>query len=146
MPTRRALIGSAAALSAFATLPSRLCAETLAADQSIRYGLGFDDITSLDPHMAVLSSDIPIVANIYDGLLNLPNGDLTSDRYQPGLAERWEASPDKKQWTFFLRKGVRWHGDYGEFSLEDAKFTIERVAGKGFTSPFRGYHGQCRPC
>jgi peptide/nickel transport system substrate-binding protein len=138
MPTRRTLIGSAAALTAFATLPSRLRAETLAAEQTIRYGLGFDDITSLDPHMAVLSSDIPIVANIYDGLVTIPNGDLASDRYQPGLAERWEASPDKKQWTFFLRNGVKWHGDYGEFSSDDAKFTIERVAGKGFTSPFRG--------
>jgi peptide/nickel transport system substrate-binding protein len=138
MLTRRAFIGSAAAVAAFDTLPSRLLAQSLAADQGVRYGLGFDDITSLDPHMAVLSSDIPIVANVYDGLLTVPNGDLTSDRYLPGLAERWESSSDKKQWTFFLRKGVPWHGNYGEFSSDDAKFTIERVAGKGFTSPFRG--------
>ena len=41
MPTRRALIGSAAVLTAFAALPSRLRAEMLAAEQSVRYGLGF---------------------------------------------------------------------------------------------------------
>jgi peptide/nickel transport system substrate-binding protein len=117
MLTRRALIASTAAVE---MLPSRLIAEASAADEGIRYGLGFDEVTSLDPHTAVLSSDIPILL------------------YLPGLAERWESSPDKKQWTFFLRKGVQWHESCGEFSLDDAKFRVERVDGKGFTSPFRG--------
>ncbi len=70
MLTRRALIASAAA--AFETLASRLVAQASAGVEGIRYGLGFDDITSLDPHMAVLSSDIPMVANIYDGLVTVP--------------------------------------------------------------------------
>ena len=42
----------------------------------------------------------------------------------PGLAERWESSPDFKTWTFYLRDDVDWHN--GEhFTAEDVKFTIE---------------------
>lgn len=139
MLTRRTLLASSAAglTSGMLTVAPSL-AQGLAKDQTARVGLGFDDITSLDPHTAVLSSDIPIVANVYDGLVGIPGGNLSSDHYQPALAEHWEASADKKLWTFTLRKGVKWHGDYGEFTAEDAKFSIERVAGNGFSSPFRG--------
>jgi ABC-type transport system substrate-binding protein len=28
---------------------------------------------------------------------------------QPALAERWEHSPDYRNWTFHLRRDVRWH-------------------------------------
>lgn len=139
MLTRRGFLGSAAALGAGCIVAPRFAhAQKLAKEQIVRFGLGFDDITSLDPHTAVLSSDIPIVAQIYNGLLGIPGGDLTTDQYLPSLAERWESSADKKVWTFFLRKGVQWHGGYGEFSADDAKFSLERVAGKNFASPFRG--------
>ena len=37
----------------------------------------------------------------------------------PRLAEKWEASPDLKEWTFFLRKGVPFHFGYGEFTAKD---------------------------
>ena len=30
------------------------------------------------------------------------------ERLIPGAAERWEASPDGKSWTFHLRRGARW--------------------------------------
>lgn len=44
---------------------------------------------------------------------------------RPMLAERWEASDDLKTWTFYLRKGVKWHnGD--DFTSEDVKFNFER--------------------
>ena len=44
---------------------------------------------------------------------------------RPMLAERWEASEDLKTWTFYLRKGVKWHnGD--DFTAEDVKFNFER--------------------
>jgi peptide/nickel transport system substrate-binding protein len=39
--------------------------------------------------------------------------------YVPRLAEKWEASPDKKEWTFYLRKGVPFHYGYGEFTAKD---------------------------
>ena len=43
----------------------------------------------------------------------------------PGLVEKWELSPDGLAWTFNLRKGVQFHGDWGEFTAEDFIFTFE---------------------
>ena len=37
----------------------------------------------------------------------------------PGLATKWEHSPDFKDWTFHLRKGVQFHNGYGELTSAD---------------------------
>jgi ABC-type transport system substrate-binding protein len=42
-----------------------------------------------------------------------------SGEYIPRLAEKWQASPDFKEWTFVLRKGVPFHFGYGEFTAKD---------------------------
>ncbi len=39
--------------------------------------------------------------------------------YIPALATKWEISPDFKEWTFHLRKGVQFHNGYGEFTAQD---------------------------
>ncbi len=36
----------------------------------------------------------------------------------PHIAKRWEASPDKKEWTFYLRKGMKW-SDGHPFTADD---------------------------
>jgi len=45
--------------------------------------------------------------------------DPETGAYIPRLAEKWEATPDLKEWTFFLRKGVPFHFGYGEFTARD---------------------------
>ncbi|HEY7490636.1 MAG TPA: ABC transporter substrate-binding protein, partial [Candidatus Tectomicrobia bacterium] len=45
--------------------------------------------------------------------------DPKTGAYIPRLAEKWEASPDMKEWTFYLRKGVPFHFGYGEFTARD---------------------------
>jgi peptide/nickel transport system substrate-binding protein len=45
--------------------------------------------------------------------------DPTTGAFIPRLAEKWEASPDMKEWTLFLRKGVPFHFGYGEFTARD---------------------------
>jgi len=42
-----------------------------------------------------------------------------SGKYIPRLATKWEHSPDYKEWTFHLRKGVQFHFGYGEFTAKD---------------------------
>ena len=49
----------------------------------------------------------------------------TDNITRPMLAEKWEAAPDLKTWTFTLRKGVMWHnGD--EFVADHVKWNFER--------------------
>ena len=45
--------------------------------------------------------------------------DPKTGEFIPRLAEKWEASPDMKEWTLFLRKGVPFHFGYGEFTARD---------------------------
>lgn len=49
--------------------------------------------------------------------------------YVSGLATEWIMSSDGRTWTFYLRKGVKFHnGD--ELTAEDVKFTLELGMGK----------------
>ena len=44
---------------------------------------------------------------------------------RPYLAEKWQASPDLKTWTFFLHKGINWsNGD--PFNADDVVFNFRR--------------------
>src|SRR5262245_33843206 len=56
----------------------------------------------------------------YDPFLEtLLDVDAKTGEYVPRLAEKWQASPDYKEWTFFLRKGVQFHYGYGPFTARD---------------------------
>jgi peptide/nickel transport system substrate-binding protein len=112
-------------------------AQKLASEQVVRFGMAFNDIATLDPHTSVGTSELPIVMQVYEGLVEFPPGDMNGDKLVPGLAEKWETSADKRLWTFHLRRGVQWHKGFGEFTADDVKFSIERVMSKEFGSPFR---------
>ncbi|MCF1505750.1 ABC transporter substrate-binding protein [Afifella sp. H1R] len=43
----------------------------------------------------------------------------------PMLAESWEASDDLTEWTFYLRRGVRWHNGE-ELVADHIRFNVER--------------------
>ena len=80
------------------------------------------DPRSLDP---ALSTDVPTgraVSYVFDGLTR-----FTPDaRVEPGLAERWDVSPDGLTYTFHLRRGVAFHT--GEsFSARHVVHTFERA-------------------
>jgi len=63
------------------------------------------DPRSLDP---ALSTDVPTgraVGYLFDGLTQF----TPEAKVQPGLAERWEVSPDGLTYTFHLRQGVTFH-------------------------------------
>jgi ABC-type transport system substrate-binding protein len=56
----------------------------------------------------------------YDPFLEtLLDVDPETSAYIPRLAEKWESTPDMKEWTFYLRKGVQFHFGYGEFTARD---------------------------
>src|SRR5690348_1191292 len=45
-------------------------------------------------------------SQIYSRLVDFERG---TTKVVPGLAEKWDISPDGLTYTFYLRKGVKWH-------------------------------------
>ncbi len=72
-----------------------------------------------------------ITNQIYEGLVKLSQKDLT---VVPSIAEKWEVSPDAKTFTFYLRKGVKFHDDEcfeggvgREVTAKDFKYAFEQL-------------------
>jgi len=62
-------------------------------------------------------------APIWDSLVGF---DFDKGGTGPGVAERWERAADGKSWTFYLRKGLKFHnGD--PLTAQDVKFSLERI-------------------
>jgi len=56
----------------------------------------------------------------YDPFLEtLLDVDPKTGEYVPRLAEKWSATPDFREWTFHLRKGVQFHYGFGPFTARD---------------------------
>src|SRR3712207_4432517 len=67
-------------------------------------------------------------SQIYSRIVDFERG---GTKVVPGLAERWEISPDGTVYTFHLRKGVKWHSNKNfkptrEMNADDFIFAIER--------------------
>jgi peptide/nickel transport system substrate-binding protein len=50
--------------------------------------------------------------------------DRNTGVYIPELAEKWEMSPDGKHWTITLRKGIKFHENWGEFTARDVRHSV----------------------
>jgi len=78
---------------------------------------------------------IPLEGDVYvDGqITDLIFSNLVKANYlgtlAPELAASWEISPDHREYTFHLRKGVRFH-DGRPFTAADVVFTLEQLMAK----------------
>jgi peptide/nickel transport system substrate-binding protein len=129
---RAALLGSAIAIAS--VLGAQVQAQAPAAP-TLRVGMAAQDVGRLDPHFAVSTIDRVVVAWMFNGLVRFKPGSINPAEIEPDLAERWESSADGKTWTFHLRRGVRFHGNYGELTAEDVVFSL-RKSGTAATSAF----------
>src|SRR2546427_4754797 len=50
--------------------------------------------------------------------------DRHTGAYMPELAEKWEMAPDGRSWTITLRKGVKFHENWGEFTARDVRHAV----------------------
>src|SRR5262245_30637724 len=82
------------------------------------------DPKTFNPTIANETSSTDILDGpVFSGLVEFDNGNQV---IKPGLAKSWETSADGLQWTFHLRKGVRW-SDGEPFTADDPIFTAQVV-------------------
>ncbi|MHC4225109.1 MAG: ABC transporter substrate-binding protein, partial [Planctomycetota bacterium] len=80
------------------------------------------DASHLDPAIVTDGESVMVVTNIFDTLVTFRKG---TTEIIPWLAERWETSKDGLQWTFHLRKGVKFH-DGSDLDAAAVVFSFER--------------------
>jgi len=89
----------------------------------------------IDPAVGSDFASSSALTNLYDTLVYpTKKGDVI-----PHLAEKWETSKDGMAWTFYIRKGVKFH-DGSELDAEDVAFSMDRLTtiGEGYGYLFRG--------
>lgn len=91
---------------------------------TFRYGIKDSWPDSMNPYLSVLSiSQTFYHDNVYETLI----GQDTKVNMEGRLAESWDVSEDGLTWTFYIRKGVKWH-DGEEFNADDVvySYTVNR--------------------
>jgi peptide/nickel transport system substrate-binding protein len=88
--------------AAFAATVLFAAAMPARAETTLVIGIAADP-TGLDPEAVLNNTSGFVMATIYDGLTRYKPG---TTEVAPGLAEKWDVSPDGLTYTFHLRKGV----------------------------------------
>lgn len=95
--------------------------------ETLRVGIGSADLSTADPARATQTQDVALVSWMFNGLVRFPPGSADPAAIEPDLAESWETSDDGLVWTFHLRDGVRFHGDFGTLTADDVVYTLNRA-------------------
>lgn len=89
-----------------------------------------DEPASLDPIKAVGLPEIPVIRDLFEGLVNQDE----HGNPVPGVAERWQTS-DNRTFTFILREDARWsNGD--PVTAKDFVYSWRRLVTPANTSSF----------
>ena len=140
--SRREFMARAAARGVGATALAQI--STALDAHAERSGSGLNTLTlnavqvfgNFDPAIGIDYTQNMAQINFYDTLLTpTPSAGVTGR-----LAERWTASPDAKTYTFYLKKGVKFHSG-SEVTADDVVYTVERILaiGQGYSSVWQGY-------
>ncbi len=84
---------------------------------------------TLDPGLNTSTIDYTRGRSMYNSLCQI-NDDLST---RPELAEEYSSNSDNSEWTFKLRKGVKFH-DGSPFTADDVLYTMSRHYGDKSTS------------
>jgi peptide/nickel transport system substrate-binding protein len=78
-----------------------------------------------DPARWRYTSDWFVYPNVFNWLIRWKPGPDPKE-LEPDLAEKWTISSDGLVYTFNLRRGVQFHGGYGELTADDVVFSYQR--------------------
>src|SRR4051794_38936394 len=92
--------------------------------------VGVVGLPSLDPADARDPKAVMVVDQLFDTLVR-NGGDVQSG---PGLARTFDSNPEQTVFTFHLTPGARFDDDT-PVTAADVKFSLERIARKGSSSP-----------
>ncbi len=131
--TRRAALKLAGAGAAFGMAsPLTVGGAVAQPAATLRAGIaGFNVINTLDPMKATLIPEFYVIYGVFNALLKF-NAKM---EIVPDLAESFSVV-DPTTLEFKLRKGVKFQ-DGSDFSADDVKFTLERVADEKNAAPNR---------
>lgn len=96
--------------------------------QVLRFNLG-DEPPTLDPALAEDNLAAAVIGQLFEGLTRLSLAGV-----EPGLAEKWEISPDGTVYTFHLRRAKWSNGD--PVKAGDFEFSWKRVLDPDTGSPY----------
>jgi ABC-type transport system substrate-binding protein len=96
-----------------------------------------DDVATLDPAIGYDWQNWSMIKSIFDGLMDYAPG---TTELRPGLAERYDVSPDGLVYTFYLRPGVKFHNGR-EMTADDVKYSLDRMTNPATQSPGAGFFG-----
>jgi len=101
----------------------------VAGSDTITIALASRAPVGLNPQQTGLNGgDNWAIHQLFDTLVKQPKGRWAAkpDDFLPAIAESWEQSADARTWTYKIRKGVRFHKNYGEVTADDVAFTFGR--------------------
>jgi SgrR family transcriptional regulator len=98
----------------------------------------YEPLYTLDPAYAAYTAEVHMCRQIYDTLLRFNSRTQT---IEPHLCHFWEADDQGKLWTFYLRKGVRFH--HGRpLTAADVIHTFARLQDPRTGSPVQSMFAQ----
>ncbi|MER9573756.1 ABC transporter substrate-binding protein [Mesorhizobium opportunistum] len=108
--------------AAAALLMSLMLVGSLAASEGDTLVVGYGpQPPSLDPHVTTVIPANTLARNIFETLVTLDE-DM---KIQPGLAQSWSVSEDRRMYRFTLRQGVKFHNGQ-PLTATDAVASLER--------------------
>lgn len=102
--------------------------------QALHQNIGAEP-QDLDPHLMQTNAHFNVLLALYEGLTGYDPQDLHP---VPGVAERWDVSPDGLVYTFHLRADAQWsNGD--PVTARDFEFSVRRILSPRLGSPYAHY-------
>ncbi|MBB6672166.1 ABC transporter substrate-binding protein [Cohnella nanjingensis] len=96
-------------------------------------------VHTLDPARLLYSRDLHFAKQVFDTLVRF---DPEQRRILPQLAHSWECDDQAKVWTFYLRKGVRFHHGR-ELAASDVVYSLLRLRAYVHAPASDGWLAEC---